>query len=98
MASVDYGLYSTTLIGAAAMYVFSLHQGFEGSVAFLKRMFPGKSDVFYDRFDFLVVTFLGSFIGYVLFEPKYYPQALSAGLGWVSAVNVVMNKIKKAGK
>ncbi|MFM0523027.1 hypothetical protein PQR08_37010 [Caballeronia jiangsuensis] len=90
MTPIDYGLYLTTLVGAAAMYVFSLHKGFNGCVPFLKRMFPGRSTVFYDRLDFLLVSFLGSFIGYRLLDPQHYPQALTAGLCWVSAVNVVM--------
>ncbi|MFM0139229.1 hypothetical protein [Caballeronia grimmiae] len=92
MTTIDYGLYLTTLVGAAAMYVFSLHKGFNGCVPFLKRMFPGRSTVFYDRLDFLLVSFLGSFIGYRLLDPQHYPQALTAGLCWVSAVNVVMKQ------
>lgn len=95
MANIDYGLYATTLMGSAAMYVFSLHQGFEGAIKFLKRMFPNRSQVFYDRVDFILVTFLGSALGFILLEPKQAAQALTAGLGWVSAVSVVMNKAKK---
>jgi uncharacterized membrane protein YbjE (DUF340 family) len=98
MPNIDYGLYAMTLFGSAAMYVFSLHQGFEGAVSFLKRMFPTRSAVFYDRVDFILVTIMGSVLGYILFDPKVAYQAITAGLGWVSAVNVVMNKIKKSGK
>ena len=88
-----YVLYVVTLFGSFAMYVFSLHQGFEGSVKFLKRMFPRRKKVFYDRVDFFIVIFAGSFIGYVFFEPQTTPQALAAGLGWVSSVNVMLNRI-----
>ncbi|GJH28154.1 hypothetical protein [Caballeronia novacaledonica] len=99
MDGFDYGLYVDTVIGAAAMYVFSLYHGFEGSVAFLRKMFPNRSNTFYDRCDFIVVTILGSVLGFKLLDPQHPPQAVMAGLGWVSAVTVVMNSIRpRAGK
>lgn len=97
MMNFDYAMYAATLLGCFAMYVFSLHQGFEGAIAFLKRMFPNHSQVFYDRVDFVLVIITGSLLGYILLEPVKYSQAVVAGLGWVSAVNVIMNKMKKGG-
>jgi uncharacterized membrane protein YbjE (DUF340 family) len=84
--------YLITLFGAAAMYVFSLNKGFEGSLAWLKRMMPGKSAVFYDRLDFCVVVFAGSIIGTICFIPQNTFQALAAGFGWVGSINVLMNR------
>lgn len=98
MIEIDYGLYVVTLFGAASMYVFSLKKGFEGSISFLIKMFPERTNVFYDRLDFLVVTIMGSILGYLLLDPKQVHQALVAGLGWVSAVNVAMNNIDKEAK
>ncbi len=98
MLNVDYGLFAVTLLGSVAMYMFSLHQGFEGAVSFLKRMFPNRAQVFYDRVDFIVVTLFGSFIGYIIFEPSNTAKALTAGLGWISAISIIMNKIKKGGE
>ena len=84
--------YLTTLFGATAMYVFSLHKGFQGAVDFLKRFFPGRAQVFYDRVDFVIVIFAGSLIGTIAFAPTNTLQALAAGFGWVGAINVLMNQ------
>ncbi|MBD3340232.1 MAG: hypothetical protein GF353_14055 [Candidatus Lokiarchaeota archaeon] len=85
-------LYLTTLFGSAAMYIFSLNQGFEGSTKFLKRFFPNKSDIFYNRLDFFIVVLAGSIIGTIFFSPDSTLEALAAGFGWVGAINVLMNK------
>ena len=84
--------YLTTLFGATAMYVFSLNRGFEGSVSWLRRMWPGRDAVVYDRLDFLIVIFGGSVIGFISFSPASAYQALAAGFGWVGSINVLMNK------
>ena len=83
--------YLTTLFGATAMYVFSLNKGFHGAVAFLRRFFPGRPDLFYDRLDFIVVTLAGSIIGTIFFSPETRLAALAAGFGWVGAVNVLLS-------
>ena len=74
--------YLTTLFGSAAMYIFSLNKGFEGSTKFLKKFFPGKSQVFYDRLDFFIVVLAGSMIGTIFFNPDSTLEALAAGFGW----------------
>ena len=90
-------LYMTTAFGAAAMYVFSLQRGFDGSVRWLRRMWPERSDVFYDRLDFLIVVFAGSIIGSIVFSPREPYHALAAGFGWVGAVNVLINRAAPGG-
>jgi hypothetical protein len=84
--------YLTTLFGAAAMYVFSLNKGFQGSVDFLRKFFPDKSEVFYTRFDFFIVIIFGSIIGMIFFSPSTTLEALAAGFGWVGAINVLMTE------
>lgn len=86
---VRFGL---TLFGAAAMYVFSLHKGFEGATPFLKRVLPGRSPVFYSRVDALAVTVVGGIIGFVFFAPASNFEALAAGFGWLGAVNVMLSQ------
>lgn len=83
-------LYVVTLFGAAAVYLLKLHHDFEGSVAFFKKVFPGKSQTFYARVDFFVVSIVGSVIGMIVFQPTNATQALSAGFGWVSSLNVLL--------
>jgi hypothetical protein len=84
--------YFTTLFGAAAMYAFSLHKGFEGSIAWQKRVFPGHEQVFYDRLDFFIVAIAGSIIGTISFSPTGTFEALAAGFGWVGAMQILINK------
>lgn len=97
LTSTDFLLYLVTLLGATSTYIFSLNKGFEGATRFLRRMFPGRLKVFYDRLDFFLVIFVGSGLGFILFSPTTNPQALMAGLGWVSAVNVLLSKNEKTG-
>lgn len=84
--------YLTTLFGATAMYIFSLNQGFEGSIRWLKRMFPNCSSVTYERLDFFIVVLAGSLIGFISFNPSSAYEALAAGFGWVGSINVLLNK------
>lgn len=79
-----------TLFGATAMYVFSLQKGFKGAGMFLRRFFPGKSEIFYDRMDFCLVVMFGSVIGTIFFAPQSSFAALAAGFGWVGATNTLL--------
>ena len=83
--------YLITLLGSFTMYLYSFSKGFEGSITVLKRLFPSKKKVFYDRMDFLLVIFLGSAIGSIFFQPQDSLQALAAGFGWVGAINIMLN-------
>ncbi|HEY2955738.1 MAG TPA: hypothetical protein VGK89_10870 [Candidatus Eisenbacteria bacterium] len=78
------------LFGSVAMYVFQLNRGFEGALGFLRRILPGRSDAFYSRVDFIVVSLAGSAIGQIIFEPRTPFQALAAGVGWVGAMNSLL--------
>jgi hypothetical protein len=84
--------YITTLFGAGAMYVFSLHQGFQGSVLFLKKIFPERNAVFYHRLDCVLVVCFGSIIGTIFFAPTSTIQALAAGFGWIGSINILMSQ------
>jgi hypothetical protein len=86
-----------TLFGATAMYVFSLQKGFKGAGLFLRRFFPGKSEIFYDRMDFLLVVMFGSVIGTIFFWPGSAIAALAAGFGWVGATNTLLSAHHPAG-
>ena len=99
MGSSEYHVvlyYLVTLFGATAMYVFSLNKGFDGAVGFLKKVFPGRTDSFYYRVDFLIVSFAGSIIGTIFFSPTNNLQVLAAGFGWVGTVNVLLHQGTRA--
>ena len=90
VAIAKLGLYLVTLFGTVATYVFQLHKGFEGATSFLRRVLPKHSDAFYARVDFVIVAITGSCFGLIIFSPQNAFQALAAGCGWVSALNVMM--------
>lgn len=81
--------FAITLFAATVAYLFSVNSKLKSSVPALKRLIPSRSDAFYDRIDFIVMTFGGAVIGFVFFDPTTARQALSAGLGWVGAVNIL---------
>ncbi|THB80186.1 MAG: hypothetical protein D3926_08430 [Desulfobacteraceae bacterium] len=84
--------YYLTLLGSFTGYIFSQQKNFNGSIDFLKKYFPGKGETFYIRLDFPIVVILGSIIGQIVFSPSSPIQALSAGFGWVGAMNTIMSK------
>ena len=81
-----------TFFGTVAMYVFANNKGFQGATEFLKKMFPGRPDVFHDRADFVVVIVAGSIIGTIFFTPGNPVEAFTAGFGWVGAINVLLQQ------
>ena len=87
---IDIYHFSCVLFGAAGMYIFSDHKGFENSKAFLKAQFPRRKKVFYSRSDFLMTTLVGTLIGLITFSPSNAYEALAAGFGWTGAMNVLM--------
>ncbi|MBI1806503.1 MAG: hypothetical protein HYR76_05570 [Ignavibacteria bacterium] len=87
-----YVYFSLTLFGSIVMYIFSLFKGFQGAVAFLNKVLPGHSKVFYDRLDFLIVVMTGAIVGTIFFSPSNNLQALAAGFGWVGAINILLNQ------
>jgi hypothetical protein len=87
--------YVITLFGALATCVFSLNKGFQGSVPFLKKLFPGYDPVFYQRLDCLLVICFGSIIGTIFFAPSSAIQGLTAGFGWASAIKLLMDHAEK---
>jgi hypothetical protein len=89
------GLYLLTLFGTTAAYVFGLMKGFEGSVAFLRNFFPNRSDLFYTRVDFFLVCLIGSLLGIIIFQPRATIEAIAAGFGWVSGIEVLLARNSK---
>ena len=87
--------YLITLFGASATCVFSLNTGFQGSVPFLKKLFPGYDSVFYRRLDCFLVIGFGSITATIFLAPTSAIEALGAGFGWTSAIKLLMNRAEK---
>jgi hypothetical protein len=82
-------MYGAALVGAVLMYFFAAKNGLEGTIPRLKNLLPGKPEAFYFRVDFVLVILLGPIVGLICFTPTNAFQALAAGCGWVSALNVL---------
>jgi len=80
---------SVTALGCITAYVYSEQKGLKGSVVFLKRCFPKKTEAFYFRMDFFISAIIGTGIGLILYSPTTAYQALAAGIGWTAAFNIV---------
>lgn len=89
--------YAFTVFGAGTAHALSLHKDYQGTVNFLTKLFPNRSDTFYYRTDAILSIIIGSIIGYVLTQPLSLNQALIAGLGWVSASNLAVRRLEQQG-
>jgi hypothetical protein len=61
------GCYCVTLFGSLTMYVLSLNNRMPVSSPVMRRLFPKRTEVSYDWSDFIVVVFVGSIVGTVVF-------------------------------
>jgi hypothetical protein len=84
-----FGLLVIVFFGVVVFYLFSLQRDFTGTTVALKKMWPDASDHSINRADFLLVSFLGSVVAAVLFNPSTTFEAMMAGLGWVGAINTL---------
>jgi len=88
---ITLALYPITLVGAFIMHLVTVHKRSEVLVAttFLKGVFPLKPDMFYARFNAVIVVAAGSIIGTIAFVPQNPWAALCAGFSWIGAFNVL---------
>lgn len=85
-----------TWLGAICAHILSLYSDeFKGTVPFLSKMFPNKSDTFYFRIDFLVLPCIGALIAFYFLEPVSLKSSLFAGLSW-SGTLIALLKRKNA--
>jgi hypothetical protein len=85
-------MYGASLLGAFLMYFFAAKNGLEGTIPRLQQLLPGRTETFYFRMDFVLVILLGPIVGLICFSPTNAFQALAAGCGWVSALNVLVQQ------
>jgi len=80
-------LFILVVAGAVGMEMFCLAKGFHGAKAWLNEATNWSPQVIHIVNGVIVVAF-GSLVGVEVVEPATRIQALSAGLGWVSLLNV----------
>jgi hypothetical protein len=85
-------------IGCAAGRVFPFQRGFQGSREFLKHMFPGRTPLFYERWDFFVSCVTGSILGMLIVQPASVHTALATGLGWPFIIRFLLEGMKTIGR
>jgi hypothetical protein len=83
-------------LGSALVQIFSLHKGFGASLAWLKQMFPSRSEVFYFRWNFLLSWASGTIVGMLVMQPDDIHGALTAGLTWPFIIQRLVDKTKTA--
>jgi hypothetical protein len=85
-----------TALGCITAFIYSEQKGLKGSLNFWKKCFPGRTDAFYFRADFIMSALVGTGIGLILYSPQNPHQALAAGIGWTAAFNLVKAERKTA--
>jgi len=86
--------YSVTFFGAVVIYIFSLNPKSTSTLRFLKQFFPNKTEQFYIWLDFVIVIFTGTILVTIILSPQDPKAALSAGLGFMGALNSLVNTKK----
>lgn len=72
-----------TWLGALCAHVLSLYSSeFNGTIPFIKNIFPNRSDKFYFRWDFFLLPVIGALLAYVLLDPTNLKSSIFAGLSW----------------
>ena len=88
--------YFITLFGAVVVQIFALIRNFNGSIRFLRRFFPNRSNIFYTRADFCICVIIGSIIGCIFYSPQSPVGALAAGFSWQGAMTMMITRERDA--
>lgn len=79
--------------GSVCTQLLSLSE-FKGTMPFFENFFPGKSVEFYYRLNFVILPVVGTFLAYILLEPKGVYQSVFAGLSWSGSLIALLRKPK----
>jgi hypothetical protein len=86
-------VYFQAWIGALCSHMLSLNiKEFQGTIPFLKKLFPLKSDTFYFRMDFLVLPLIGALLASVLLDPIGFKSSLFAGISWSGTLIALLKR------
>lgn len=87
------GLLFCTWLGALFGHMLSLYDtSFKGCRSFLSRVIPDKKDVFYDRFELLLLPAIGCILAYLLLDPSNMKSATFAGLTWSGTLIALLKR------
>ncbi|MEB3800748.1 hypothetical protein INQ45_06595 [Flavobacterium columnare] len=82
-----------TWLGAVCAHLLSLYSDeFKGTIPFVKKLIPNKSETFYFRIDFLILPLIGALLAYVLLDPASLKASIFAGLSWSGTLIAMLKK------
>ena len=94
-------IFFQTWLGAVCAHLLSLYSDdFKGTIPFIKKLMPNKSETFYFRLDFIILPLIGALLAYVLLDPTSLKASIFAGLSWSGTLIAMLkrnnNKIEKS--
>ena len=85
-----------TWIGALCTHLLSLYNDeFKGTIPFIQRLVPEKTDAFYTRIDFIILPIIGALLAYVLLDPSSLKSSIFAGISWSGTLLAMLRKSNK---
>ncbi|HLO74627.1 hypothetical protein B0I03_101559 [Flavobacterium aquaticum] len=82
-----------TWLGALCTHLLSLYSDdFNGTIPFIKKLIPNKSEAFYFRIDFVILPVIGALLAYVLLEPSSLKSSIFAGISWSGTLIAILRK------
>ncbi len=86
-------IFFQTWLGAISAHLLSLYSDdFKGTIPFIKKLFPNKSETFYFRIDFLILPLIGALMAYVLLDPSSLKSSIFAGLSWSGTIIAMLKR------
>lgn len=85
-----------TWIGALCTHLLSLYNDdFKGTIPFIKKLIPSKSEAFYIRVDFFILPIIGALLAYVLLDPTSLKSSIFAGISWSGTLLAMLKRTNK---
>ena len=85
-----------TWVGALCAHLLSLYsEDFKGTIPFIKKLIPNKSETLYFRIDFFILPIIGALLAYVLLDPNSLKTSIFAGLSWSGTLIALLNRNTK---
>lgn len=86
-------IFFQTWLGALCAHLLSLYsEDFKGTIPFIKKLIPNKSDAIYFRIDFVILPLIGALLAYVLLDPTSLKSSIFAGLSWSGTLIAMLKK------
>lgn len=93
VSNIIESIFFQTWLGALCAHLLSLYSDeFKGTIPFVKKLIPNKSETYYFRVDFLILPLIGALLAYVLLDPTSLKASIFAGLSWSGTLIAMLKK------